>query len=266
MRREPAPRTRPPASSYAHQFASTLLDPQQPTPALLTGPHGKAAARRYDVYRNNVTVSLIDALAAVYPCVLRITGEDFFRAMARFHIRETPPSSPLLFDYGRDFPAFIERYAYAQPMPWLADTARIERAWLDAYHAADAPPLAAEALAAVPPQRLAGLRFVAHPATRILRSRYSAVTIFAAHRDPAPIGTIDASDSGRRADHPPGWRRHGPPSAAGRGRIAASADRRNAAGRSRCGGAQCCAILRHRRRHRRHDRGGRLHRPQSRRP
>jgi hypothetical protein len=26
-------------------------------------------------------------------------------------------------------------------MPWLADTARIERAWLDAYHAADAEPL-----------------------------------------------------------------------------------------------------------------------------
>ena len=67
----------------------------------------------------------------------RITGVEFFRAMARFHIRETPPASPLLFEYGRDFPAFIERYEYAQGMPWLADVARIERAWLDAYHAAD---------------------------------------------------------------------------------------------------------------------------------
>jgi hypothetical protein len=34
-------------------------------------------------------------------------------------------------------------------MPWLADTARIERAWLDAYHAADLPVLAAEALAEI---------------------------------------------------------------------------------------------------------------------
>ena len=93
------------------------------------------------MYRNNVTVSLIDALAAVYPAVQRITGVDFFRAMARFHVRATPPTSPLLFEYGRDFPAFIEGYEYAQAMPWLADTARIERAWLDAYHAADAEPL-----------------------------------------------------------------------------------------------------------------------------
>jgi putative DNA-binding protein len=38
----------------------------------------------YNVYRNNVTVSLIDALVAIYPAVQRITGGDFFRAMARF--------------------------------------------------------------------------------------------------------------------------------------------------------------------------------------
>ena len=45
---------------------------------------------------------------------MRITGEDFFRAMARFHVRATPPTSPLLFEYGRDFPDFIESYEYAQ--------------------------------------------------------------------------------------------------------------------------------------------------------
>lgn len=45
----------------------------------------------------------------------------------------------------RDFPDFIERYEHAQSMPWLADVARIERAWLDAYHAADTEALSAEA-------------------------------------------------------------------------------------------------------------------------
>ena len=75
--------------------------------------------------------------------------------MARFHVRATPPTSPLLFEYGRDFPDFIARYEHARAMPWLADVARIERAWLDAYHAADAEPLAPAALAAIPPDRLA---------------------------------------------------------------------------------------------------------------
>jgi len=180
------------SSSYAAAFASALIDPEQPTPAILSGPAGKGAVLRYNVYRNNVTVSLIDALVAIYPAVHRITGVEFFRAMARFHVRATPPASPLLFEYGRDFPAFIESYEYAQGMPWLADVARIERAWLDAYHAADAEPLPADALAAIPPERLAGAVFTAHPATRIVCSRFAAVTIFAASRGEGTFGPIDA--------------------------------------------------------------------------
>lgn len=178
---------------FAAAFAPALLDPTREPPAIVTGPADKAAARRYNVYRNNVTVSLIGALAAIYPAVQRIAGTEFFRAMARFHVRKTPPASPLLFDYGRDFPAFIERYEHAQSLPWLADVARIERAWLDAYHAADAPPLAPARLAAVPPERLAEIVFTAHPAARIVRSPFSAVTIFAANRGDAPAERIDAS-------------------------------------------------------------------------
>ncbi|WFU41339.1 DNA-binding domain-containing protein [Bradyrhizobium sp. CB82] len=180
--------------SHAAAFASGLLDPTRQTPSRVTGPSGKAVTKRYNVYRNNVTVSLIDALAAVYPAVQRITGVDFFRAMARFHIRATPPISPLLFEYGRDFPAFIEQYEYARSMPWLADVARIERAWLDAYHAADMRPLAIDALASVPHDQLAAVTFEAHPAVRIVRSEFSAVSIFAASREAAQQSrNIDAS-------------------------------------------------------------------------
>lgn len=180
-------------SSYTAAFAPPLLDPDGDVPPVVTGPNGKSAMKRYNVHRNNVTVSLIDALAAIYPAVQRLTGPDFFRAMARFHIRETPPTSPLLLDYGRDFPGFITRYEHAQPLPWLADVARIERAWLDAYHAADAAPLTATELAAISPDRLASLVFTVHPATRVVRSSFAAVTIFAANRTDRSADRIDAS-------------------------------------------------------------------------
>src|ERR1700748_1281019 len=132
--------------TYAAAFAPGLIDPAIEAPRDVVAAPGKGAVKRYNVYRNNVTVSLIDALAAIYPAVQRITGADFFRAMARFHVRATPPTSPLLFEYGRDFPAFIQSYEYAEPMPWLADIARVERAWLDAYHAEDAASLPAKFL------------------------------------------------------------------------------------------------------------------------
>jgi hypothetical protein len=178
---------------YASEFTPGLLDPGV-MPGGVAGPRGKAAAKRYNVYRNNVTVSLINALAETFPATRRITGEEFFRAMARFHIRATPPTSPLLFEYGRDFPDFIAGYEYAESLPWLADVARIERAWLDAYHAGDAEPLAPHALAAIDPDRLAGAVLTPHPAMRILRSRFPAVTIFAANRSGEPVGPIKAAE------------------------------------------------------------------------
>lgn len=180
---------------YAADFTPALLAPGRPPPAIIAGPNGKAAGKRYNVYRNNVTVSLINALAATFPATQRITGVDFFRAMARFHVRATPPTSPLLFEYGHGFPDFIERYEYAQPMPWLADVARIERAWLDAYHAADEAPLAPQALALLPPENLADTNFTPHPATRIVRSPFPAVSIFAANRKDGPVSPMEAIEA-----------------------------------------------------------------------
>jgi hypothetical protein len=186
------------AKSFAARFASALLDPALPSPACVRGPRFKAVTSRYNVYRNNVTVSLINALAAVFPATKNITGDDFFRAMARFYLRAQPPISPLLFEYGRDFPDFIEQYQYARPVPWLADVARIERAWLDAYHAADAEPLAPQALASIPPERLADTVLIPHPATRVLRSRFAALTMFSAHKgDAAPSLPSTASEEGK---------------------------------------------------------------------
>jgi hypothetical protein len=181
--------------SYAAAFAAGLTDPAIAAPEDLVAAAGKRVVKRYNVYRNNVTVSLIDALAAVYPAVQRITGVDFFRAMARFHVRATPPTSPLLFEYGRELPAFIESYEYARDMPWLADTARIERAWLDAYHAADLPVLATEAFENIDPASLAGLRFRPHPATQIVRSAYPAVAIFAMNRTAGPVSPLRSNEA-----------------------------------------------------------------------
>ena len=81
---------KPGRTGFADRFAAALTDPTHSTPMGVIGPHGKGAVTRYNVYRNNVTVSLINALAAIYPAIQRITGIEFFRAMARFHVRAHP--------------------------------------------------------------------------------------------------------------------------------------------------------------------------------
>src|SRR5258708_7132977 len=181
--------------SYAAVCAGALLEPDLARPAAVAGPKSKAARKRYNVYRNTVTVSLITALTAVFPATQRITGGDFCRAMARFYVRTTPPTSPLLFEYGRDFPNFIEQYEYAQSVPWLADVARIERAWLDAYHAPDIQPLMPHALASIPSERLVDTILKPHPPAPIVRSRFPAVTIFTANRSDGSASRVEVVEA-----------------------------------------------------------------------
>lgn len=188
MRRDTHPLTDD--HSFAGAFAAGLLAPDMAVPDVILA----ASAARYAVYRNNITVSLIEALAATFPATKRIVGDDFFRAMARTHIRACPPRSPLLFHYGSAFAAFIDTYPPASGMPWLADVARIERAWLDAYHAAEAGTLSAQDFARVDPARLGDIVLTPHPAARVLSSAYPAVSIFSANRKDEPVGRIAARE------------------------------------------------------------------------
>ncbi len=154
-------------------FVPGLLDPQLPTPAHVAGHSGKAAVTRYNVYRNNVTVSLVNALRRVYPLTSTALGEEVFRLAALSYVRTAPPASPLLFEYGRQFEAHLRDGGHVAGAQWIEDLARLERLWLDAYHAADANPLTAEALAALPPDRLAEAVFAAHPAACALETPHA---------------------------------------------------------------------------------------------
>ncbi|MFZ2101749.1 MAG: DNA-binding domain-containing protein [Oricola sp.] len=173
-------------------FTAAIFDPHRENPVAITGPRGKQAVKRFNVYRNNVTVSLIGALGDIFPAVRRITGETFFRDMARLFVRAHPPVSPLLFLYGHKFPDFIARFEHAASMPYLADVARLERAWLTAYHAADLAPLAPDALAAIDPERLGDAVFSPHPATGLVRSPYAVFDIFDANRTRETVESLDA--------------------------------------------------------------------------
>ena len=182
------------ADNIFGRISPALIDPQLPPPAGIVGPRGNAAVKRFNVYRNNVTVSLVNALSETFPAVQRIVGEEFFRAMAKIYVRRSPPKSRLLFEYGETFADFIEDFEAAGAMPWLADVARIERAWLDVYHSADAPVLLPEHLAAMPPDMLATARFCRHPACRVLRSSFPAADIFAMNREDGKAAPIESRD------------------------------------------------------------------------
>ena len=104
-------------------FVRALLDPTLPAPPGLATWNGSDPALRFAVYRNNVVVSLVAALADTFPVVRELVGADFFTAMARLYVAEQPPSSPVLAHYGDGFADWLAQFEPAANLPYLADMA-----------------------------------------------------------------------------------------------------------------------------------------------
>ena len=193
------------AAASQREFARALLDVRLAPPAGLRAWNGSDPAQRFDVYRNNVMVSLIRALASGFPVTCQLVGDEFFHAMAREYVLSEPPTSPVLVEYGDGFPDFIARFPAAKGLPYLADVARLERMRIQSYHAQDAQVLAAEALPALmaDPEGLPNLRLSPHPACHVLRSRFAVFSVWAAHQHEHPSGrsaALEILDTGRAED------------------------------------------------------------------
>ncbi|MBU2992818.1 DNA-binding domain-containing protein [Octadecabacter sp. 1_MG-2023] len=172
------------------EFRTALLDPTSPPPEGVRNPDGVQATKRFDVYRNNVAVSLTDALGAAFPVVAKLVGDDFFRAMAGVYLRAHPPSSPVMMFYGEEMPEFLAGFGPAQSVPYLPDIARLELALRHSYHASDATPIAADALAQIAPDSLPQVTFTFAPSVYLIPSRYPLQSIWAANTSGGDIAKV----------------------------------------------------------------------------
>lgn len=170
-------------------FHDALLDAARPVPPGLTDGMGRPAGLRYAVYRNNIAVSLTEALATGFPAVAALLGETNFTRIAGRYLRQHPPRSPLLATYGLGFPAFLDGLDGLDRMAWLSDVARLELALRSAYHAADATPVDAEELTKLDGPALMAARLHLVPALRLVPSRW-------------PIGDLRSYALGFRHDKP----------------------------------------------------------------
>lgn len=160
---------------------------------------GFSHTERLSIHRGNTTILLTEALAATFKVVHKLVGEDFFEAVARLYIRAHPPRNPCLFEYGHDFPAYLAGLPQLDGFPYMADVARLEWAWNEAFHAAEAPVLSAANLAAVDPDDYAQLTFTPHPALHLIASPYPIKEIWAVNQCGANDDAIVDLDEGAQA-------------------------------------------------------------------
>ena len=181
---------------FETDFARSLLGPLPPS--RLPWP-----SKRFAIYRNNVFVSLVDALKARFPTVRSALGADFFDALARDYAGTHPPTSPVMMAYGDGFPSFIDAFPPLVDLPWIGDLARVDAAVTESFHAADAEPLGRDALHGVAPERLADLRLTLHPALRVVPSSFPIVTLWRMAGGQTAIAPLDEAPAETALIHRP---------------------------------------------------------------
>ena len=129
-------------------------------------------AEALTIHRNNNLILLTASLRGIFPVVCRLVDERFFDYTAHDFISAQPPSSPCLFDYGGEFPNFLEQFEPCRALPYLADVARLEWALHACAHAPDTEAIDASTLQATQSDAYPALRFALHPACRLISSPY----------------------------------------------------------------------------------------------
>ncbi|WP_374666516.1 putative DNA-binding domain-containing protein [Ramlibacter sp.] len=132
-------------------------------------------------YRSNGRALAVRALAAAYPSVAALLGEDNFEAVAQAVWLAHPPVRGDMAEWGGDLPAWIaSRADLAQAEPYLADVARVDWALHVAASAADAEPDLAS-LALLQQHDPDTLTLVLAPGTQVIESPWPVVSLVQAH-------------------------------------------------------------------------------------
>jgi hypothetical protein len=141
------------------------------------------AHRLFQIYRNNFWISTEAALADIYPVLQRLVGSTFFSFMVDRFLRMHPPGEGDLQQLGTALPDFLPSFKAAAELPYLADVARLERAYHQVFHATEVTSIDPGLLAGQSPQRIMGLQFRLADGCRLVCSPFPIFRIWRINQD-----------------------------------------------------------------------------------
>jgi hypothetical protein len=161
--------------------------------------NGLTPEQRLSIYRNNTRFGLTEVLRDVYPVINKLVGEAFFNRLSQAYLQAQPLKAGCLLEFGDHFAEVIAGLAAAQGLAYLPDVALLEWYWHEAYHEADARPLALSALARLDPADYDRLGFKLHPSARLMASAYPIAQIWTCNQSESQADTwIDLQQGGCR--------------------------------------------------------------------
>lgn len=134
------------------------------------------------IYANNARENFVGTLAAAFPVVRALGGDDWFRQTAQAYWRRHPSRAGNLHRVGEQFATFLQQQLGTTEYAYFADVAALEWSYQEALVAADHPGFDLAALGTVPPEHYGALCFTLHPSARMISSAYPILDLWRAHR------------------------------------------------------------------------------------
>ena len=134
-------------------------------PADLFAQSKERALLGLKAHANTISHARLVALEQAYPRVHEHIGHKAFHALSRAYIEQDSILACDINGLPSAFPAFLANQGCDAG---TIDLARIEWAWLDSYHSAEAEPLALGDIAGLAEPELLALPLAAHPAMRLI--------------------------------------------------------------------------------------------------
>jgi hypothetical protein len=168
-------------------------------------PGTRSSAAQLDTYREQFWLRHLGSLRDDYPVLEEVLGKSGFEALVRAYLEVHPPTRFHLRDLGDRMADFVSR-----TRPWsedrlLADCARLEWALIEAFDAADAPPLAPGTVAALADEDWPCARLTFHPSVRLVASTHPVqalrMAVRADEHPPRPAPTAEHVVVYRRAEN-----------------------------------------------------------------
>ena len=147
-----------------------------------------------DIYREQFWIRHVNCLREDFPVLLALAGDEKFEAIVRDYLEAFPPKKFQLRHLGENLADFLATRDDAL----LADLARVEWAFIDAFDAPDAPPLDPTTIAAIAEDDWPNARLVLHPSLQLLRLAYPTNQMrdaWWADKDKRPIERVERAEA-----------------------------------------------------------------------
>jgi hypothetical protein len=130
---------------------------------IIAGDERLSPEDRVDIYANMYFYRVLDVLKEDFPATLATIGPDRFHNLVTSYLIVHPPAHFSIGQAGRHLADFLCDYPLREDFPFIPDLARLERALIESFHAADAAPLDAARMRVTPPEQWPAVRLKLHP-------------------------------------------------------------------------------------------------------